>query len=100
MRVSPAAFRLSHRCCNADTGRGDSVTQSRRVRSTGTASDKPSTRKTDASAVDIAAILPVPVPTIHQVGRRGHLGGYCETAIKETRWHIGSVLKQTVTNAA
>ncbi|TSI11958.1 hypothetical protein [Brevibacterium aurantiacum] len=63
------------------------------------------TRATDmhASAVDIAAILPVPASTIRQWGRRGHLGGYCDTTTKETRWHIGSVLNrldQTVTNAA
>lgn len=63
------------------------------------------TRATDmhASAVDIAAILPVPASTIRQWGRRGHLGGYCDTTTKETRWHIGSVLNrldQTMTNAA
>ena len=47
-----------------------------------------------ASAADIARILPVKAATVRQWGRRGKLGGYCDTTTRETRWHIGTVIDQ------
>ena len=47
-----------------------------------------------ASAADIAAILPVKASTVRQWGRRGYLGGYCDTATKEGRWLIESVMER------
>lgn len=47
-----------------------------------------------ASAADIAAILPVKASTVRQWGRRGYLGGYCDTGTKEGRWLIESVMER------